>query len=68
MLISSSKTNTSTVVPLSTDATPTMSAQLAQKRKCPHGTRATPARGSIRQISHPLDVSDDSVEVVAFAL
>jgi len=41
-------------------------AQLTQKRECPHGTRATAARGWIRQTSHLSDVSDESMEVVAF--
>ena len=50
--------------PLSMDAT--VSAHVAQKRECPHGTRATPARGWSRQTSHLSDVSDEASAGAAF--
>jgi len=43
----------------------TESAKDAQKRRCPHGTRATPAHGTSRQTTHVSSVSssvDDALE------
>jgi len=41
--------------PLSIAAT--ASAQLSQNREWPHGTRATPVRGAIKQSSQPSEIA-----------
>jgi len=54
----------------------TVSVHLAQKRACPHGTRATPSRGWSRHTSQQLsgsedaatDTADPAVEVVALSI